>query len=111
MTLSEIFTKAIMNTILGMGVVFSVLIFISFIISLFKYLPGLLEGRKTKKHPADADDSASIRPADAAVRKVSEDTPEGDPVMVAVITAAVHALMREETVTTDAYVVRSIRRI
>ncbi|MDD2295451.1 MAG: OadG family protein [Eubacteriales bacterium] len=111
MTLSEIFTKAIMNTILGMGVVFSVLIFISFIISLFKYLPGLLEGRKTKKHPAAADDSASIRPADATDRKVSEDTSEGDPVMVAVITAAVHALMREETVTTDAYVVRSIRRI
>lgn len=30
--------KAVMNTLIGMGTVFVVLIFISFIISLFKYI-------------------------------------------------------------------------
>jgi len=100
MTLTEIFTKAIMNTILGMGVVFSVLIFISFIISLFKYIPGLLEGRKKGKPPVDA-----------AAKSEPEDAISGDPVLAAVITAAIHAFINEETVTTDAYVVRSIRRI
>lgn len=100
MTLTEIFTKAIMNTILGMGVVFSVLIFISFIISLFKYIPGLLEGRKKEKLPVDI-----------AAQPEPKDTISGDPVLAAVITASVHAFANEETVTTDAYVVRSIRRI
>ena len=38
---AEILKKAGLNTILGMGTVFVVLIFISFIISLFKFIPAL----------------------------------------------------------------------
>lgn len=101
MTLTEIFTKAIMNTILGMGVVFSVLIFIAFIISLFKYLPGLLENRKGKGNTLIPQASDPVPQADIG---------EGDPVLAAVITAAVHAFIQEETISTDAYIVRSIRR-
>ncbi len=98
MTLTEIFTKAILNTILGMGVVFAVLIFISFIISLFKYLPGLLENRKKTELPAS--------PVD-----LPPELPAGDPALAAVITAAIHAFLAEETIETDSYIVRSIRRI
>ena len=38
---AELMKQAGMNTLLGMGTVFVVLIFISFIISLFKFLPAL----------------------------------------------------------------------
>lgn len=98
MTLTEIFTKAIMNTIMGMGVVFSVLIFISFIISLFKYLPGLLENRKKAALPEMPIESP-------------QEISSGDPVLAAVITAAIHAFLGEEAIETDSYIVHSIRRI
>ena len=42
--MSEILEKAGLNTLLGMGTVFVMLIFMSFIISLIKYVPALLNG-------------------------------------------------------------------
>ena len=48
-TMNEILTKAGLNTVLGMGTVFAVLIFLAFIISLFKYIPNLLELFKKKE--------------------------------------------------------------
>ena len=41
--------KAVMNTIIGMGTVFIVLIFISFIIGLFKYI-SVFENKKKAKN-------------------------------------------------------------
>jgi Na+-transporting methylmalonyl-CoA/oxaloacetate decarboxylase gamma subunit len=44
--------KALLNTLMGMGTVFLVLIFISLVISLFKYIPVLsarFEARKQRK--------------------------------------------------------------
>ena len=49
---AEILKKAGLNTILGMGTVFVVLIFISFIISLFRFIPELEKKFKNKK-PAE----------------------------------------------------------
>lgn len=46
---SEILKKAGLNTILGMGTVFLVLIFISFIISLFRFIPELEKKFKKNK--------------------------------------------------------------
>ena len=48
-TLGEIFTKALMNTILGMGTVFSVLIFISLVIYCFNFIPVIQKKFSKKK--------------------------------------------------------------
>lgn len=98
----EILQKAGLNTILGMGTVFCVLIFISFIISLFKYIPAL-EAKLTGKgkKPSDAPKTASIdTPAEAA--DASDDLE-----LVAVISAAIAA---SEGTSTDSFVVRSVKR-
>ena len=42
------FQEAVLNTIIGMGVVFGVLILIAFIIYLFKYIPDNSDGKDKK---------------------------------------------------------------
>lgn len=105
MSVADIFKNAIMQTILGMGVVFSILIFIAFIISLFKYLPDLLaKFNKSKKQNCDIvnQNVESILPTNLRMD-------EG--VIVAVITAAIRAALHDEEPSNDSYFVRSIRRI
>ena len=102
-TMGEILEKAGLNTVLGMGTVFVVLIFISLIISLFRFIPALQNafGRKPEKTteaPAAVEDAPVI--VDAAAET-------DDMELVAVISAAVAAA---EGTTTDGFVVRSIRR-
>ena len=46
---AELMKQAGMNALLGMGTVFVVLIFISFIISLFKFLPALFAKKRRSK--------------------------------------------------------------
>ena len=89
-SLGEILTKAGLNTLLGMGTVFVVLIFLAFIISLFKYIPA--KKAEEKAVPAAA--------------PVVEDAVD-DAELVAVIAAAIAAA---EGTTTDGFVVRSIKR-
>ena len=105
--MNEILTKAGLNTVLGMGTVFAVLIFLAFIISLFKYIPNLLE-MFTKKDNESATSAAPVAqpsvPKAVAVQKA--DTVD-DLELIAVITAAIAA---QEGTTTDGFVVRSIRR-
>ena len=58
--MSEILEKAGLNTLLGMGTVFVMLIFMSFIISLIKYVPALLNGTsKKKKEEAEIKNNAN----------------------------------------------------
>ncbi len=98
-TTGEILTKAGLNTVLGMGTVFVVLIFISFIISLFEKIPAL-EAKFRKQEAA---------PAPAPVKE-PEPVPEprtDDGELIAVIAAAIAAA---EGTTTDGFVVRSIKR-
>ncbi len=89
--------RAGLNTLMGMGIVFLVLIFLSFLISLFKFV-----NRPEKKTEAPAP-----APAAEPVAAVEEDLTD-DLELVAVITAAIAA--SEET-SGDGFVVRSIKKV
>ncbi|MGN1266747.1 MAG: OadG family transporter subunit [Dorea sp.] len=99
-TMGEILQKAGLNTLLGMGTVFAVLIFIAFIISLFKYIPVIQE--KFKKKPVQNNETEAI-----VEQTVVEEKEEEDLELIAVIAAAIAAA---EGTTTDGFVVRSIKR-
>jgi sodium pump decarboxylase gamma subunit len=104
-SMGEILEKAGMNTLIGMGTVFVVLIFISFIISLFKYI-SVYENRKKEQK----EDTASVGVDNAIAQIVSneEENVEDDLELIAVITAAIAA---SEGTSTDGLVVRSIRKV
>lgn len=99
-SIGEILTKAGLNTLLGMGTVFVVLIFLAFLISLLKYIPALL-GKKTAKTEQAVQESKPV----VAAETVAEETDDLE--LIAVITAAIAA---QEGTSTDGFVVRSIRR-
>lgn len=102
----EILQKSGMNTILGMGTVFVVLIFISIVISLMKYIPALGSMFQKKKEHNGAPQTAE--PAEAPALESGDAV--DDPELIAVITAAVAAAEAEGSGSTDGFVVRSIRR-
>jgi len=105
MSTGEIFRLAGLNTLLGMGTVFVVLIFISFIISLFKYI-----APKAKAAPAPA--APAPAPVQAAPEEEEEEEYEEDDqdILVAVITAALHATLSARGEDPEGFVVRRIRR-
>ena len=100
-SMGEILTKAGLNTLLGMGTVFAVLIFLAFLISLMKYIP-LVMDMFTKKEVNVAKET--VADTDSVVETVET---EDDLELIAVITAAIAA---QEGTSTDDFVVRSIRR-
>ena len=100
-TFSELMSKAGMNTLIGMGTVFAVLILISLIIACFSFIPKLQAAFAKKEAPA-ASEAPAPAPAPAAVEE------EDDTELVAVIAAAIAAY--EGSTNTDGFVVRSIRR-
>lgn len=107
----EMLGQAGRNTLIGMGTVFCVLIFISFIISLFKFLPALF-AKKPKlelEKPAEKKQEAPKQEAKAAV---ANENLVNDSELVAVITAAIYAMNAScgNAVSKDTLVVRSIRR-
>lgn len=91
--------EALVNTALGMGTVFLVLILISFIIYLMKFIPELLDRSSGKKEAAPAPKPAAPSQTD-------------DTQLVAVITAAISAAMEQEgtPVPADGLVIRSIKK-
>jgi sodium pump decarboxylase gamma subunit len=100
-------TKAVMNTIIGMGTVFIVLIFISFIIGLFKYI-SVFENKSKAKNEASTD-AQGVNNAIAQIVSNEEQEEEVDDLeLIAVITAAIAA---SENTSTDGLVVRSIRKV
>ena len=70
-TTGEKMAKAGMNTLMGMGVVFAVLIFISWLISLFKYISVFEAKMKAKKNVAAAAPAAAPKAAPAAAPKAA----------------------------------------
>ncbi len=104
-SLGEILEKAALNTVLGMGTVFAVLIFIAFIISLFKYIPVIQEMFK-KKEKVNVSDEPTAEIATETKAPVQESFMD-DLELIAVISAAIAAA---EGTSTDGFVVRSIRR-
>lgn len=95
--------RAGMNTLMGIGTVFLMLVFLSFVISLFKLIPGLVEGKK-KAAPVQN----TPAPVAVAAAPVVEEDVTDDGELIAVIAAAIAA---SEGTSTDGFVVRSIRKV
>ena len=94
----EILEKAGLNTVLGMGTVFVVLIFIY----LLGYIPKLQEKLANKDKKVEEKKEAPVQAAPAPVAAAEDDAE-----LVAVIAAAIAAA---EGTSTDGFVVRSIKR-
>ena len=114
-TTGEKMAKAGMNTLMGMGVVFVVLIFISWLISMFKYISVFEAKMKAKKNAAAPAPAAPAAPAPAAApaptaAPAEEENLTDDTELVSVITAAIAAYEGKETVD-NGLVVRSIKRV
>ena len=95
-TFGEKMEKAALNTLMGMGTVFCVLILISLIICCFKFISKVGAPKK------EAEKTEKALPVAAAEEELTDDLE-----LVAVISAAIAA---SEGTTTDSFVVRSIHR-
>ncbi len=104
----EKLTKAVLNTLIGMSLVFVVLIFISFIISLFKYISVFEQKMKDKKTGNNADKTSSVDNTIAQIVQKEEEDLTDDLELVAVIAAAIAA---SEGTSPDGFVVRSIKKV
>lgn len=102
-SLGEKMSKAGLNTVIGMGTVFAMLIIIAFIIGLFGVIPTLFKGNKKK----DKTEEGINKAVEQIVK--NETAESSDAELVAVIAAAVAAY--EGTTDTSGFVVRSIRKI
>ncbi len=106
-TMGELMVKAALNTLLGMGTVFAVLILISLVIYCFKFISIAQDKMKKKPQAAEEAKTPAPAPVQEAVEEVSDETDDLE--LVAVIAAAIAA--SEGAVTTDGFVVRSIRKV
>ena len=104
MIICSAISDAGINTVICLAVVFAVLIFISFLISLFKYIPKL-EAALSKK--TELAENAVVNTVSQIEVKEEEEELSDDLELVAVITAAIAA---SAGTSTDGFVVRSIRR-
>lgn len=106
-SLGEKMQKAAMNTLMGLGTVFLILILISLVIYGFKVIPYLEQKAKAKNAPQQ--EAAPVPETVSA--PVVQDVPapqQDDAELIAVIAAAIAAA--EGTLAADGFVVRSIRR-
>ena len=105
-SMGGLMTKAALNTLIGMGTVFVMLIMISLIISLFNFIPKI-QAAFSKKDKGEAKNVG----IDKAVTQIAaQEEPEADDTeLVAVIAAAIAA--SEGAASTDGFVVRSIRKV
>lgn len=102
-SLGTLMGRAGLNTLLGMGTVFVVLILISFIISAFNLIPKMQAKFAKNNEPEIVPVPAAPAPV---VEEVEEDLTD-DMELVAVIAAAIAAY---EGTTTEGFQVRSIKR-
>ena len=103
-SMGDLMTKAALNTVIGMGTVFTVLILISLIISCFGFIPAI-QAKLAKKKPVETV-AESTAAAETAQEEYVDETDDRE--LAAVIAAAVAAC--EGAASTDGFVVRSIRR-
>ena len=99
--------RAGLNTLMGIGTVFVMLILLSLLISLFRFIPN-----PEAKKAAEAKAAKEVKEAEAAASapavQAAEENLADDGELVAVIAAAIAAA---EGTTTDGFVVRSIRKV
>ncbi|MDU6264782.1 MAG: OadG family protein [Anaerocolumna aminovalerica] len=113
-TKTSLLGKALLNCVIGMGIVFVVLIFISYIISLLKHVPKLLDkfSNNNKSNNLETQKESAI---DYEITGEETENPveislTDNTELVAVITAAIMASMGND-VPKDGLIVRSIRKI
>ncbi len=100
----ELMEQAGLNTLLGMGTTFVVLILLAVIIAIFgKVMSGAAKSKAAASAPAPAKAAPAAAPAPAVVE---EEVDDGE--LIAVIAAAIAA--SEGRTSTDGFVVRSIRK-
>ncbi|MDO5540896.1 MAG: OadG family transporter subunit [Eubacteriales bacterium] len=107
-SLGKVMVEAALNTVMGIGIVFLTLLFLSFLIGQFKHISKLEEAFTKKSAPAPAAPEAAPAvsvPAASAAPAEEEVVDDGE--LIAVIAAAIAAA---EGTTTDGFVVRSIRK-
>ena len=98
--------RAGMNTLMGIGIVFLMLLFLSFVIGLFKYIEKFQN--VGKKKAAEEAPTAEEAPAPAIAQSEAADEDFADDLeLVAVISAAIAAY---ENTSGDSFVVRSIKK-
>lgn len=102
-SMGEKMAQAGMNTVLGMGTTFVVLIILSLLISLFKYIPAM---QKKFQHREEEEETEAIPEVPAATAAAEPKTDDQE--LIAVIAAAVAA--SEGRTSTDGFIVRSIRK-
>ena len=105
-TMGDLMTKAALNTLIGMGTVFIVLILISLIIGAFGFIPKIQNwaANRGKK------EETKIESIDNTIAQIVEKEDVTDDLeLVAVIAAAIAA--SEGQTSTDGFVVRSIRKV
>ena len=112
-TTGELMGKAALNTLIGMGTVFVVLILISLIISLFGFIPKLQAASAKRKERKKAEKATGEKTGiDNAVAQITAQEEVADAAddleLAAVIAAAIAAY--EGSASTDGFVVRYIRR-
>ena len=107
-TTGEKMQKAALNTVMGMGTVFVMLIIICLIISLFRFIPAIEAKFKGNAKEVKVEAPAKPAPAPAApVAAASAKSEMDQSQLIAVITAAIAA---SEGTSTDGFIVRSIKR-
>ena len=102
--LGKTLQRAGLNTLMGVGTVFVMLILLSLLISLFRFIPNP-EAKKAAEAKAAKEAQAAVI---AAAPVQAEENLADDGELVAVIASAIAAA---EGTTTDGFVVRSIRKV
>jgi sodium pump decarboxylase gamma subunit len=106
----------LLNTAMGMGVVFLVLIFISLVIYLLGVIPKIVERsarKKSEKSNQSQQSEAPVVSQSVAAKAPVVPSKNNDTELIAVIAAAIAAAMSDELgqpVTADGLVIRSIKR-
>lgn len=109
-TLGELMTKAGLNTLIGMGTVFCILILIMIVISCFSFISKIENAIAKKKEKSQETDKA----VDNTIAQIieNEELADDEDEIIAVISAAIAAYEAETgTVSADGVVVRSIRKV
>lgn len=107
---AQMMTRAALNTVIGISTVFGVLILISFIISLFIFIPKIQALFERKDDEKEEVQKESITNTIAQIVEKEENVELSDDLeLVAVITAAIAASEGAQKV--EGFVVRSIRKI
>lgn len=109
-TLAELMKNAALNTLIGMGTVFAVLILIIGVISLFPLI-GKIGAASEKKEKKPSETAKSV---DKTIARIVQTEEAGDNTeLIAVISAAIAAYEAENGgyVSSDGVVIRSIRKV